>query len=166
MNQQTQTTGFANMNGHARVPSVPRFRLDYRAFAYLHQLMRYKTLRPTPAHSRFASQLAIYFPEVAASIDEADFGIVHLEVAAMKLASAHAIAKRDWDTLRAHFAFMNDLLLKETGIELRDAIHVSYLGNLFYGETALNYAKARCLLPKPLSDALHEIEQHYEHLAP
>ena len=41
---------------------------------------------------------------------------------------------------------------------------MSYLVNLFYGETALDYAKARTLMPKRLAAALEIMERHYEEL--
>jgi hypothetical protein len=36
--------------------------------------------------------------------------------------------------------------------------------NLFYGETSINFAKARTLMPKRLANALEIIERHYEEL--
>ncbi len=161
MHRRTPSPGFlgAQEGNHPPV-SKP---LDYRAFAYLRQLMCFKSLQPAAGRSRFVSALAAYFPEVAAHIDDSDLGILHLEIGELKLATRQAIAARDWDTASAHFAFMNGLL-GEADASLRDAIDVSYLGNLFYGETAVNYAKARCLLPRPLAEALYRVEQHYEHL--
>jgi len=47
---------------------------------------------------------------------------------------------------------------------LHDAIGISYLGNLFYDEISINYAKARTLLPRRLAVALEIIERHYEEL--
>ena len=104
---------------------------------------------------------------MVASIDEADLGVLHLEVAALKMAAHDAILRRDWPTVRRHFAFVDSVLeIAET--ELHDAIGVSYLVNLFYHETSINFAKARTLLPKRLSVALEIMERHYEemHLAP
>ncbi len=113
----------------------------------------------------FAVHLARHFPEVAARIDDCDFGVLHLEVGALKLATRDAIAKRDWHTVCNYFNFVADLLAG-AGDELRDAVNVSYLGNLFYGETSPDFAKARTLLPKPLAEALAKIESHFEDLVP
>lgn len=114
--------------------------------------------------SRFSVQLALHLPDAAARIDEEDFGILHLETGALKLATRDAIARRDWQTVARHFDFAAEML-GASGAELRDALCVSYLGNLLYEETSLNYAKARSLLPKSLAMALEEIERHYSHAA-
>ena len=127
----------------------------------------YKLASSTPdssANLRFADCLAVHFPDVAATIDEADFGLLHLEVSALKLATRNAILKRDWATLRAHFAFV-DSMLEVAGTELHDAIGVSYLGSLFYGETSLSHSRARTLMPKRLAAALEIMERHYDELA-
>ncbi len=139
---------------------LPRFQLDYHSFCQLHHV-----LSNTPASgalkSRFACFLAIYFPEVAAQIDESDFGVLHLEVGVLKLMSRHAIAKGDWEALARHFAFVM-ALLENGGGELRNALSVSYLGGLFHGETTGNFAVARCLLPRRMARALEGIERHYD----
>ena len=140
--------------------TMPRFQLDYQAFRDLHKI---RCLNPSPnaPKSRFACHLAIYFPEAAALIDESDFGILDLEVGALKLSSRNAILKGDWDTVSGHFAFVMTLL-DSGGGELRSALSVSYLGGLFYGETTGNFAVARCLMPRRLARALEGIERHYE----
>lgn len=145
-------------------PTSPgRARSDHNPFSDLHKLA---CLRPAPAggNARFADYLAIHFPDVAASIDRAEFGVLHLEVGALAVATRAAIAKRDWEIVSTHFAFVDAVLEAATGRELHDAIGISYLGNLFYNETALSYAKARTLMPKRLAKALEIIERHYEEL--
>lgn len=112
---------------------------------------------------RFADRLAARFPEVAASIEHADFGVLNLEVDALKLATQAAIRKGDWPTVSAHLAFVDELL-QTPDTELHEAIGVSYLTNLFYGETSIDFAKARTLLPKRLAAALDIMERHYEEL--
>lgn len=151
-----------NMGG--MLTGIPRFQLDCNSFYELHRLVCIKSL-PVSGHSRFASHLALYFPEAAARIDEFDFGILHLEVGALKLVTRDAIAKRDWEILGEHFSFVAGII-EDAGTELGDALHVSYLGSLFYGETTLNFAKARSLLPKTLASALEKVEHHYEGLVP
>ncbi len=147
---------------HGIPPIRQRSRFDYHSFCNLRKLAFLQPI-PVAGSSRFAGYLAIHFPEVAASIDEADFGVLHLEVGALTLATRDAIAQRDWHTVRAHFAFV-DGVLETAGTDLQDAIGISYLGHLFYGEAALNYAKARTLLSPRLAGALRAIERHYDAL--
>lgn len=150
-------------NAYGRTAAVqPKVKFDYNSFRHLYKLALLKPV-PFAGYSRFAGYLAIHFPEVASCIDEADYGVLHLEVGEFKLATRNAILKRDWPTVRTHFEFI-DSLLESADMELHDAIGVSYLGNLFYSETSLNYAKARSLLPKRLAVALEIIERHYEEL--
>lgn len=159
---EEERTGTWHAYGKA-APSKANPRFDYNSFCSLRNLA---FLRPIPVagYSRFAGCLAIHFPEVAANIDEADFGVLHLEVGELRLATRDAIEKRDWPAVRAHFAFI-DSALEGADTKLHDAIGVSYLGNLFYCETSLNYAKARTLMPTRLAVALEIIERHYEELA-
>lgn len=112
---------------------------------------------------RFADRLATRFPEVAATIEHDDFGVLNLEVDALKLATRAAILKRDWPTVNQHLTFVDELL-QTPDTELHEAIGVSYLTNLFYGETSIDFAKARILLPKRLAAALEIMERHYEEL--
>lgn len=149
--------GIVQKDEHA---AMPRFQVDFHQFRSLHKLLCFKPA-PHAVRSRFACYLAVYFPEVAAHLDESDFGILHLEVGVLKAASAQAIASENWSTLSRHFAF-TAALLNRGGGELRDALHVSYLGSLFYGETSRNHAQARTLLPRKLAHALERIERHYE----
>jgi len=137
-------------------------RFDYDSFCDLHRLAFTRHFR-NAGNTRFACYLTLYFPEVAAKIDELDLGVLHLEVGALTLATREAILKRDWPTVRTHFAFV-DNLLEAAEPELHDAIGISYLGNLFYDEISINYAKARTLLPRRLAVALEIIERHYEEL--
>jgi len=146
----------------SRELGIPKFRLNYESFSSLYRSICLKSL-PINGHSRFASHLALHLPEVAARINYDDYGILHLEVGALKLATRDAIVRRDWHTVGKYFAFVTDMI-EDAGAELLDALHVSYLGNLLYGETSLDYAKARSLLPKQLAMALEEVERHYEDL--
>lgn len=143
---------------------IPKFRLNYKSFNRLYRSFCLKS-QPINGHSRFASHLALYLPEVAERIDYDDFGILHLEVGALKLATRDAIAQGDWYTVGKYFAFVADAM-EDAGTELLDALRVSYLANLFYGESSINYAKARSLLPELLSMALVQAERHYEDLLP
>ena len=135
---------------------------DHESFRDPHKLAFFKPLSLSGS-SRFTGYLAIHFPQIAASIEEADLGVLHLEVAALKAATYEAISKRDWTTVRKHFAFI-DSVLEIADTELHDAIGISYLVNLFYNETSINFAKARTLLHKRLAVALEIMERHYEEM--
>lgn len=141
---------------------IPRLQPNSSLFQYPHRLACFKFI-PVSEHTRFASHLALYFPDAAARIDEVDFGTLHLEVGALKLETRDAIAKRNWNAVRDHYVFIS-MVMEDAGAELRDAVRISYLGDLFYGETSLNYAKARSLLPRSLASALGAVEAHYEGL--
>lgn len=117
----------------------------------------------TAGSPSFADRLAARFPAVAATIDEADFGELHAEVGALKLATRDAMLRRDWPTVSAHFTFV-DGTLESAETELHEAIGTSYLVNLFYGETSPDFAMARTLMPKRLAAALEIMERHYEEL--
>ncbi len=117
----------------------------------------------TAATPRFSDYLSAQLPEVAATIDEADFGMLHCEVDALKLATRKAILERNWPTVRAHLAFVDEML-ESADTELHEAIGTSYLVNLFYGETSPDFAMARTLMPKRLANALEIMERHYEEL--
>jgi hypothetical protein len=119
--------------------------------------------QPVVGIPRFSDFLASHFPEVAATIDRADFGVVDIEVGALKLATREAIMKSDWATVSAHFALVNNVL-ESADATFHDVIGSGYLINLFYDKTSLNYAKARMLMPKRLATALEIIERHYEEL--
>jgi hypothetical protein len=144
------------------VHGKPKSRLDYNSFCEQHKLAFLKSI-PFARNSRFANYLAVHFPQVAATIDAEDLGMLHLEVSALRLATHEAIQKRDWATVRTHFDFIDDVL-EAAETELHDAIGISYLVNLFYSETSLNFAKARTLMPKRLATALEIMERHYEEL--
>jgi len=134
-------------------------RLDFRSFVNLKKVAA-DPARPLDAGSWFAFTLAIHFPEVAMCVDEDDYGVLHLEVGRLMLASRNAILARDWNTLTRHFAFIA-AIMDNAGPELLDAIDVSYLSNLLHDEASINYAKARTLLPRPLLHRMELLERHY-----
>ncbi len=157
-----QALGVINVCGTPA--GMPGFRLDENAFHDIYRLVCLKSL-PHAGRSGFSGDLALHLPEAAARMDESDFGILHLEAGALKLESRDAIARRNWETVRKHFAFVSEAIAG-AGPELYDALRISYLGNLFYGETSLNYSKARSLLPRNLAALLSAVEAHYESLVP
>ncbi len=143
--------------------AVPKFQLDYQSFDSLYRQICLKSI-PLLGKSCFAGYMALHLADVAAKLDENDLGWLHLEIGALTLATRDAIAKRDWHNVCRYFTFVADVL-EDAAPDLRDAISVSYLEPLLYGENAINYAKARTLLPKPLSRELEKVENHYEKIA-
>ncbi len=135
---------------------------DYESFE---NLLRLVYLRPPrmAERSRFASHLALYLPEVAARIGDDDLGVLHLEMGVLKLAVRDAIARRDWPAVNRYFSQVGRMM-EDAGPDLFDAISVSLLGSLFYGETSLGFQRARTLLPEPLRLALAIVEQHYREI--
>ncbi len=154
-----ERTGTWHAYGKTRRARSPS---DGRAFNDPHKLALFKPIS-LGGSTCFAGYLAIHFPEVVAGIEEADLGVLHLEAAALKAATHDAILRRDWPTVSKHFAFV-DSLLEIADTELHDAVGISYLVNLLYNETSLNFAKARTLLPRRLAFALEIMERHYEEL--
>ncbi len=157
-----ERTGTWHAYGKA-TPSQARSPFDFQSFREQHQVAWGKPA-PLGKTSLFADYVCTHFPEVAMRMDEMDFGVLHLEVGALKLVTRDAILRRDWPTVRTHFDLV-DSVLETADSALHDAIGVSYLGNLFFGELSLNYAKARTLLPTRLGLALEIMERHYEDLS-
>jgi hypothetical protein len=161
MAAQEDRTGTWHVYGKTQ-PDNSDSRLDIPSFGDLNKLASLKSI-PFARNSRFANYLAKHFPEVAETIDEEDVGMLHLEVSALKLATLDAIQKQDWTAVRTHFDFIDEVL-ENAETELHDAIGISYLVNLFYSETSIDFAKARTLMPKRLATALEIMERHYEEL--
>lgn len=109
----------------------------------------------------FIYQLMSEFPEIAARIDESDFGILPLEIGVMTLATKEAINRFGLHTVSMHFAFMGKLF-DCANKELKDAIQIAYVENLLLGETSPAYAAARFLLPRYLGIALKQSESHFK----
>ena len=160
MENEDDRTGTWHAYGK-RMSGTSKSGININSLSDLHRL---DLPNPFPAsdNSRFTDYLSNHFPEVAASIDT-DRRALHLEVGAMMLVSREAILNSDWSTLYLHFTFI-DSVLEAADTELHEAIGLSYLVSLFYGETAINYAKARTLMPKRLAAALEIMERHYEEL--
>lgn len=145
-------------------PDRPTCAVNFEAFSAIRSILNSRP-RPTRGpRSCFANHLMLYLPEIAERIDEADYGELHLEIGELKLASREAIQAGDWHAVREQFTFVDHLLAVNSG-DVAEAISVSYLGALFYGELSRNHAIARCLLPRRLAIALEKIERHYEELA-
>jgi hypothetical protein len=108
---QLERTGTWHALGSITVE--PGLQPDYDSFGELHKRFRFKSFHPT-GNLHFASHLARHLPEVAAQhMDESDWGILNLEVGALKQATRDAIARPDWHTVRRHLACVEDLYEKK-----------------------------------------------------
>ena len=104
------------------------------------------------------------FPEIAANISEIESGLLHPEMAVVSQATQEAVAAENWGTVASHFAFVEEVFVGADEA-VKNAIYVSYLENLFLGETSANHLSARALLPFTLAQALLELEAHFEMLS-
>jgi hypothetical protein len=131
--------------------------LDFKTFASLRRMVTNQKTKPLLKRGDFMKQITLYLPEVAALIHECDFGIVHLEVGAMRIATGNAIAANDHVTLRRHLTLIADLF-DRADAELYEAIRVSYLEALFLDEHSASRKEARSLLSKPMENVLRQAE--------
>lgn len=139
------------------------FRSNFNVFYAMRQALRSRgQAMPITIMGRadFIHHITLHMPEVSSRIEEDDFGILHLEMGAMKLATRDAIVCYEFHTVRRHFAFIS-YLLEHADHALYDAILVSYLEGLFIGEVTPEYESARSLLPKNLTEALKKTELRY-----
>jgi hypothetical protein len=112
----------------------------------------------------FVRRLGERFPNVAAQIDDVDRGLLHLEMAVFARATAAAIEAGS-AILVADFLAFADEILGSADSAVENAIYVSYLENIFLGETREVYLHARRKLPPRLARGLIELEEHFERLA-
>jgi hypothetical protein len=136
------------------------FRSSFKRFAAMrHALYGRMTATPVTIMGRadFVDHVVMHLPDVATRIAEDDFGILHLEMGAMKLATREAIRRYELHTMRRHFAFIA-YLYEHADHALYGAIVVSYLEPLFIDETEPAFENARGLLPPNLADALKRAE--------
>lgn len=134
---------------------------DYRTFASLRRMVAHQQSKPLLKRTDFMKQAILYLPEVVARIEESDFGILHLEVGAMRLATRDAIVRRDFATVRRHLLLIAELF-ERADAELYEAIRISYLEALFLDETSVTYGEARGLLSRPMENVLRQAEAALE----
>lgn len=131
--------------------------LDFKTFSSLRRMVTHQHSKPLIKRTDFMKQVTLYLPEVAARIEESDFGIVHLEVGAMRLATREAILACDFATVRKHLFLVTDLFDRADS-ELYEAIRVSWLDALFLEETSPAFLEARSMLSKPMENVLRQSE--------
>jgi hypothetical protein len=137
------------------------YQLDFKTFASLRRMVTHQHSKPLVKRADFMKIVPLYLPEVAARIEESDFGIVHLEVGALKLATKEAIAGHDYATVRRHLFLIADLF-DRADAELYDAIRISYLEGLLLDETSTAYMEARSMLSRPMENVLRQSELRLE----
>ncbi len=135
--------------------------LDFKTFASLRRVVTHQQNKPLIRRADFMKQVTLFLPEVSARIEESDFGYVHLEVGAMKLATQEAFARSDFTTVRRHLSLIADLFDRADG-ELYDAIRISYLEALFLDEVSAAHIMARGMLSKGMENALRQAELRLE----
>jgi hypothetical protein len=139
--------------------------LDFKTFASLRRMVSHQQSKPLIKRTDFMKLVTLYLPEVAARIEESDFGVVHLEIGAMKLATRDAFARCDFATVRKHLILIADIF-ERADAELYDAIRISYLEALFLGDTSAAHIVARGMLSNAMENTLRQAElsrekQHY-----
>jgi hypothetical protein len=98
----------------------------------------------------FLARLAIEFPEVIASFNEYDKGLLHCEIATFRRATERAIDTGRLWVAEKHFRFVQ-ATLKDSNSELRNALEVSYLEDFALGEfTPERYRAVKARMPKSL----------------
>lgn len=137
--------------------------LDFKTFASLRRMVTHQQSKPLIKRTDFMKQVTLFLPEVAARIEESDFGVVHLEVGAMKLATRDAFANSDFATVRKHLFLIADLFDRADD-ELYEAIRISYLEALFLDEVSAAHIVARSMLSRPMENALRQAELRLEKL--
>jgi hypothetical protein len=135
--------------------------LDFKTFSSLRRMVTHQQSKPLVKRTDFMKQVTLYLPEVAARIEESDFGVVHLEVGAMKLVTKDAISNRDFATVRKHL-FLIAELFDRADAELYDAIRISYLEGLFLDETSTAHKEARGMLSNSMENVLRQSELRLE----
>lgn len=136
---------------------------DFKTFSSLRRMVSHQQSKPLLRRTDFMKQITLYLPEIAARIEESDFGVLHLEVGAMKLATKDAIANRDFVSVRKYLMLVAEFF-DRADAELYDAIHISYLEALFLDEVSSAYTEARNMLSRSMENALRQSELHLERL--
>jgi hypothetical protein len=134
---------------------------DFKTFASLRRMVSHQQSKPLLRRADFMKQIMLYLPEVAARIEESDFGVLHLEVGAMKLATKDAIANRDFTSAHKHLVLIAEFF-ERADVELYDAIRISYLEALFLDENSSSYAEVRKMLSRAMENALRQSELRLE----
>ncbi|MDD2686423.1 MAG: hypothetical protein PHY62_09720 [Gallionella sp.] len=137
--------------------------LDFKTFLSLRRMVGHQQKKSLIGRADFVKQLTLYLPDVAARIEDSDFGIVHLEVGTLRLATYEAVIRNDFATVRRHL-FVIDEVFSRADKELYDAIRISYLEALFFGVTSAGHFEARCLLSQQMENVLKQSELRWSNV--
>lgn len=97
---------------------------------------------------------------IAAEISDIELGLLHLEMAALARATRRAIEIDASREVQAHLAFVDEIF-SSAEPKLENAVYVSYLEDVFLGQTGDRYVSARARLSPRLRQALAELEAHW-----
>lgn len=139
---------------------IHRYLSDFRMFTTLRRMLSQSQARPLMKRIDFMQQVTLYLPEVAALIEERDFGVLHQEVGALRFATQQALRQLDFTRVRRHLSLLGNMF-EHADAELHEAIKTSYLEALFLGETSSAHLEARSMLSKPMEQALRQAELRY-----
>lgn len=103
---------------------------------------------------QFLAELGAEFPDVVSQIRPDESGLLHCEVGAFRRVTESAMdGGRLW-TAERHFRFV-ERVLREASPDVRNALEVSYLEDLAFGElTAARYKAVRERMPRTLRAVL------------
>ena len=103
------------------------------------------------------------FPQVAEAIDECAIGLLHLEMASLMRATVEAIRHGDAKTVRAHFAFVDEVY-RNADAAVENAVNVSYLEHIDFEGPKAKAIQAHELLTPRLQTAVKELQEYWEAL--
>lgn len=111
--------------------------------------------------SRFLEMLSERFPEVVATFNEIDDGLIHLEVSAFLRCAETAMDKgRLWNVER-YFRFVDEILPLADS-DLQNAIEVSFIEDFALGEfTDARHVAVRERVPKTLRNSIIAINEQW-----
>lgn len=108
----------------------------------------------TIGRDEFLNRLIVEFPDIAASIDTYSAGLLHCEMGHFLCMTERAMDEgRLWEAER-HFRLVAELC-EIAGPELRNALEISYLEDLAFGEwTPARHAAIKARMPRHLREIL------------
>jgi hypothetical protein len=107
----------------------------------------------------FITRLKKRFPVIEDGISKYARGLLHCEMGCFAQATQAAIDNGDFEAVKDHFAFADELLC-DASPELENAIQVSYLEYLRFEDRMAGPNQARKLLTPRLTACLADLEQH------
>ena len=96
-------------------------------------------------------------------MQDIDKELLHIDMGDFARTTVKAISDDNTELVKAHFGFIGELF-STANPDLKNAIYVSYLENVFLFDTKARVLAARKALPENLANALIELEEHFENL--